>query len=63
MGLWRLLQQLFGDEPPPRPTGGAPTPARRRRHRHGEPGEPEGEPGEDVAGVVDDLTAGPHDQH
>lgn len=38
--LWRLLQELFGEPPPPRPTGSmvGPAGARRAASEHGEHG-------------------------
>ena len=34
--LWRLLHHLFGDPPPPRPSGHVPDRLHRGHHRHHE---------------------------
>ena len=58
--LWRLLQHLFGDEPPPRPAGHG---HHHRRHGHGERDEEERRQAEEqVADAADDAPA-PHHDH
>ena len=37
--LWRLLRHLFGEDPPPRPTGHVPDRLHRGHHRHHENGD------------------------
>jgi hypothetical protein len=37
--LWRLLHHLFGEPPPPRPTGHVPDRLHRGHHRHRHGGE------------------------
>ena len=59
--LWRLLLHLFGDEPPPRPSGHVPDRLHRDHHRHQEHGD---EADDQVAGAADDGPApAPHHGH
>lgn len=51
--LLRLLHHLFGEAPPPRPTGHVPDGLHRRRHGHGD------EPGEQADGADDGPAPAP----
>jgi hypothetical protein len=68
-GLIRLLRHLFGEDPPPRPSGHAPHPRHRARHRHHhevdqEAGERRREVDEQVTDAADDGPAPtPHHGH
>ena len=55
--LWRLLRHLFGEDPPPRPTGHVPDRLHRHHHRHHEH---EGEEDDQVADAADDGPAPTH---
>lgn len=62
--LWRLLQHLFGEEPPPRPHPHSHRRHTGHRHRHEERDE-EGrrQADEQVADAADDGPAPPHPHH
>ena len=63
--LWRLLHHLFGDEPPPRPTGHAPRHTRGHRgHHHDEEDEEARRQADDqVADAGDGPSPTPHHGH
>jgi hypothetical protein len=58
-GLWRLLRRLFGEDPPPRPTGHVPDRLHRGHHRHDGDGD-DADAEDRVADAADDRPAQHH---